>query len=76
MNNSSEINLNRYFINKYAQPNGLHKVHKDGCDLLSDEKTFIDLGIHMHGRSAMVKAKFFYQQANSCKCCANEYPFS
>ena len=67
--NTTEIDLNRYFVNKNAQPDGIHEVHKDGCRLLPNEKTCIDLGIHMHGISAMVKAKFFYQQSKGCSFC-------
>ena len=72
MNKTTEISLCRYFVNRNARGNGDHEVHKEDCYFLPNAGNYIDLGIHMNGKSAIVKAKVFYQQSNGCYYCADE----
>ncbi|MCD4731240.1 MAG: hypothetical protein K8R74_11595 [Bacteroidales bacterium] len=62
----------RYYVNRNAQGNGDHEVHKEDCSFLPNAENRIDLGIHMNCQSAVVKAKVFYQQTNGCYYCADE----
>lgn len=69
MNKAPELNLSRYYVNKNAMGNGIHKLHKNECNLLQNTETCIDLGIHMNHKSAILKAMDYYQHTNYCFCC-------
>lgn len=62
----------RYYVNKNAQPNGDHEVHKQGCSFMPAEGNRIDLGEHSSCRTAVMKAKEHYRQSNGCYFCSNE----
>lgn len=71
MNHTQEINLSRYYLNKKARENGKHELHKSDCNRIPGKKTYIDLGIHMNYKSAIVKALDYFRQLNCCGCCTN-----
>ena len=61
----------RYYVNKNAQKNGDHEVHKLGCDYMPKEENRIYLGDYTHCTYAVNKAKDYYNQVNGCYYCSN-----
>jgi hypothetical protein len=61
------IKMPRYYVNRNAQPNGDHEVHKEGCNWMPSNK--IDLGIFSNCSSAVTAAKNYYSTADGCKHC-------
>ena len=59
-----------YYVNKQAQPNGDHEVHKDGCQWMPSERNREHLGDHASCFSAVAKAKEKYSTANGCATCS------
>lgn len=64
--------MSMYYVNKNAQSNGDHEVHKDGCSYLPNPENRIDLGYHTNCQSAVRKAKEHYSQSNGCYYCSRE----
>ncbi len=62
----------KYYVNKNAQSNGDHEVHKEGCSWLPKTENRIYLGEHTGCKSAVRKAKDYYDQVNGCYYCSNE----
>ena len=60
-----------YYVNKNAQDNGDHEVHKSGCSYMPDSDNRIYLGDFSYCSSAVNKAKDYYSQVNGCYYCAN-----
>jgi len=61
-----------YYVNKNAQLNGDHEVHKLGCSFMPSDENRIYLGDFGHCRDAVRKAKDYYTQVDGCYYCANE----
>jgi hypothetical protein len=59
-----------YYVNKNAQANGDHEVHKSGCSFMPDASNRIALGDHSGCRSAVAAAKRHYTRVNGCYYCA------
>ena len=61
-----------YYVNKNAQENNDHEVHKSGCSKLPkvDNRTY--LGDYDNCQSAVKEAKKYYSQVNGCYYCSNE----
>lgn len=57
-----------YYVNNLAQPNGDHEVHRDGCDHMPSNRTY--LGVHSTCQSAVAVARQSYRTANGCYWCA------
>lgn len=65
--------MDRYCVNKHAQPNGDHEVHRvDHCNNLPNEENRLYLGYFDDCRAAVRKAKETYPQSNGCAFCAPE----
>ena len=62
----------RYYVNKNAQSNGDHEVHKFGCSWLPERENRIYLGDFEDCRAAVRKARERYSQVNGCYYCSNE----
>ena len=62
----------RYYVNKNAQSNGDHEVHKSGCIRMPDESNRLYLGDYTNCHAAVRQAKGFYPQSNGCYFCSNE----
>jgi hypothetical protein len=60
----------RYYVNKNAQSNGDHEVHREDCSYLPTNR--IDLGEFDKCQDAVREAKKHYTQVNGCKHCSNE----
>ena len=61
-----------YYVNKNAQSNGDHEVHKEGCDLLNEVVYKRYLGNFASCHDAVIKAKEYYPQCNGCFYCSRE----
>ena len=62
----------RYYVNKNAQSNGDHEVHRTGCQWLPQAENRIYLGDFNSCHSAVIAARAHYQQVNGCHFCSNE----
>lgn len=61
-----------YYVNKNAQVNGDHEVHKNGCSWLPSIENRIYLGYFENCIDAVKEAKKKYPQSNGCYYCSNE----
>jgi len=61
-----------YYVNKNAQSNGDHEVHKDGCTFMPEAENRLYLGNYFACAVAVSKAKETYPKSNGCYYCANE----
>ena len=62
----------RYYVNKNAQSNGDHEVHKSGCSHMPDIENQLYLGDFTGCRAAVTEAKKTYSQSNGCYYCSRE----
>ncbi|WP_430412526.1 hypothetical protein [Kordia sp.] len=60
-----------YYVNKNAQSNGDHEVHKSGCSWLPKEENRIYLGSFDNCKDAVKEAKKYYDDVNGCYYCSN-----
>jgi hypothetical protein len=63
-----EKRVNRYYVNKNAQSNGDHEVHREECSYLPANR--IDLGLFNNCQDAVREAKKHYTQVNGCVYCS------
>jgi len=61
-----------YSVNKNAQANGDHEVHKTGCNYLPDAGNRLYLGDFTNCVDAVREAKKHYRQSNGCFYCSHE----
>ena len=61
-----------YYVNKNAQTNGDHEVHKDGCSFMPESDNRIYLGDFASCAPAVKKAKEYYTQSNGCYWCSRD----
>lgn len=62
--------MTKYYVNKNAQANGDHEVHKSGCSYMPDPENRLYLGIFSTCRGAVAEAKRYYPQSNGCYYCS------
>ncbi len=62
----------RYYVNKNAQTNGDHEVHKSGCSYMPNTENRTYLGEFPSCKEAMVEARKIYKNADGCYYCSNE----
>lgn len=62
----------KYCVNKNAQNNGDHEVHKEGCDYLPKVENRIYLGDYNNCKDAVKEAKTHYAKVNGCYYCSNK----
>jgi len=60
-----------YYVNKQAQSNGDHEVHKSDCSRLPSKENRMYLGDFPSCHGAVKEAKKHYPQSNGCYYCAN-----
>ncbi len=60
----------RYYVNKNAQTNGDHEVHKIGCSWLPNDENRIYLGEFYSCYLAVTEARKYYTQVDGCKHCS------
>ena len=61
-----------YYVNKNAQDNGDHEVHKIGCSWLPDRGNRIYLGNFDSCGDAVREARRHYSQVNGCYYCSRK----
>ncbi len=61
-----------YYVNKNAQTNGDHEVHKTGCSYMPDAGNRLYLGDFNNCHDAVREAKKHYAQSNGCYYCSPE----
>lgn len=64
--------MTRYYVNKQAQGNGDHEVHKEGCSWRPKSQNAQYLGLFSYCKDAMKEAKKYYHQVNGCYYCSRE----
>jgi len=62
--------MKKYYVNNNAQSNGDHEVHREDCQYLPHNKTY--LGEFSNCKPAVEAAKRYHSQVNGCKTCSNE----
>jgi hypothetical protein len=60
----------RYYVNKNAQSNGDHEVHKQDCTYLPLLENRTHLGDFASCAPAVSEARKHYRQVNGCRFCA------
>lgn len=63
--------MSSYYVNKNAQPNGDHEVHKDGCSYMPSVLNREYLGFYSTCQEAVREAKKKYYKSNGCFYCCN-----
>ena len=61
-----------YYVNKNAQTNGDHEVHRDDCKYLPLPENRYYLGEHASCAPAVTEARKYFTQVNGCYFCS--YP--
>ncbi len=61
-----------YYVNKQAQTNGDHEVHKSDCSRMPNEENRKYLGSFSNCSGAVRKAKEYYPKSNGCYYCSRE----
>jgi len=61
-----------YYVNKNAQLNGDHEVHKEGCVFMPLPQNRLFLGNFYTCTDAVREAKKTYAQSNGCRTCSRE----
>ena len=62
--------MSSYYVNKNAQDNGDHEVHKDGGSSMPEEHNRLYLGQFGNCHDAVTEAKKHYRQSNGCAYCS------
>jgi len=62
----------KYYVNKNAQSNGDHEVHKTGCSYMPNVENRKYLGEFSNCNDAVKEAKKTYSKSNGCYYCSNE----
>ena len=62
----------KYYVNKVAQPNGDHDVHKATCDWLPNASNRLYLGDFVYSSSALREARKYYTHVDGCYFCCPE----
>lgn len=60
-----------HYVNKVAQANGDHEVHRQDCKYLPADHNRIYLGEYDRCQPAVAAAKAYYSQVNGCYFCCN-----
>jgi len=62
--------MDSYYVNKNAQPNGDHEVHKESCIFLPETGNRIYLGYFSTCQEAVKEARKYYNQVDGCYFCS------
>jgi hypothetical protein len=61
-----------YYVNRNAQNNGDHEVHRQGCSYMPASQNCLYLGEFSSCAPAVREAKKHYSQSNGCYYCSPE----
>ncbi len=59
-----------YCVNKNAQLNGDHEVHRRGCSFYPEIQNRMNLGSFSNCRGAVQEARKFFSRVNGCYYCS------
>ncbi len=62
----------KYYVNKNAQANGDHEVHRADCSYLPSKENRIYLGEFSNCHQAINAASQYYNDVDGCYYCCNE----
>jgi hypothetical protein len=62
--------MDLYYVNKQAQQNGDHEVHKSNCSYLPAKENQLYLGTFDDCHDAVREARKYYSQVNGCYWCS------
>ena len=62
----------RYYVNKQAQSNGDHEVHKSECSYMPSAENSLYLGEFSTCHGAVREAKKHYPQVDGCYYCSRD----
>lgn len=66
------VAIMRFYVNKNAQPNGDHEVHRATCSWLPDVENRLYLGEFLTSQEAVRAAKKYYNHTDGCAYCCPE----
>lgn len=66
--------MEKYYLNRNAQPTGEHEVHKSGCFMMTEKENCIYLGLFNNAIEAVEEARRIYSNAiiDGCYYCSEE----
>ena len=64
--------MSKYYVNKRAQDNGDHDVHKSDCACMPMAENRLHLGDFSSCHDAVQEARKHYSQSNGCFYCSRE----
>lgn len=62
--------MDKYYVNKNAQENRDHEVHKSGCSRMPEPENRLYLGEFATCHGAVAAAKRIYPEADGCYYCS------
>ena len=62
----------RFYVNKNAQANGQHEVHRSTCSWLPDVENCLYLGDFTSSAQAVREARKYYTNVDGCAFCCPE----
>ena len=62
----------RFYVNKIAQPNGDHEVHRATCSWLPNVENRIYVGDFATSQAAVREARKYFAKVNGCYYCCPE----
>lgn len=62
----------RFYVNRNAQTNGDHEVHRATCSWLPDAANRIYLGDFSSSQAALVEARKYFYRVDGCLFCCPE----
>ena len=63
--------MSKYYVNKNAQSNGDHEVHKEGCQWMPSPENRTYLGVFLNCSDALREAKKKYLLSDGCAHCCS-----
>ncbi len=60
--------MDKYYVNNNAQSTGEHEVHKEGCEHMPTNGTYV--GYFTNCKDAVQKAKTIYPNVDGCYFCS------
>ena len=65
--------MHRYYVNKKAQTNGAHEVHRLGCRFLPKSEHRISLGLFNNVQEAIKETLKTHPDSKICPVCLDYY---
>ena len=72
-NLSKEVIMHTFYVNKNAQTNGDHEIHRLGCRLLPKKEDRVSIGFFDNCQEALEEALKTDPKAKSCPTCLDYF---